>query len=29
MAQFFTIGPVSAEATRARNRMWARFKSGD
>ncbi len=29
MAHFFTIGPVSAEATRARNRMWARFKSGD
>ncbi len=27
-ARFFTIGAVSPEATRARARMWARFKSG-
>jgi len=25
---WFTIGPVSPEAERARNRMWARFKAG-
>jgi putrescine transport system substrate-binding protein len=28
MAGFFTVGPVPAEATRARSRMWARFKAG-
>ncbi|HET6197404.1 MAG TPA: extracellular solute-binding protein, partial [Acetobacteraceae bacterium] len=27
-ARFFTIGPVSPEATRVRARMWARFKGG-
>ena len=27
-ARFFTIGPVSPEASRARARMWARFKAG-
>jgi putrescine transport system substrate-binding protein len=25
---FFTVGPVSADATRARARMWTRFKAG-
>ncbi len=28
MAGFFTVGPVPAEAARARSRMWARFKAG-
>jgi putrescine transport system substrate-binding protein len=27
-AGFFTVGPVSPEATRARSRMWARVKAG-
>jgi putrescine transport system substrate-binding protein len=27
-ASFFEVGSVSAEATRARGRMWARFKAG-
>lgn len=26
---FFTIGPVSSAATRARTRMWSRFKAGN
>jgi putrescine transport system substrate-binding protein len=28
-ARFFTIGPVPAEAARARSRMWARLKAGN
>jgi putrescine transport system substrate-binding protein len=28
LAGFFTVGPVPADATRARGRMWARFKAG-
>ena len=27
-AHFFTIGPVPAEAVRARSRMWSRVKAG-
>jgi putrescine transport system substrate-binding protein len=29
MQRFFTIGPSSPAADRARTRMWARFKAGD
>jgi putrescine transport system substrate-binding protein len=29
LKNFFTIGPVQADAARARSRMWARFKAGD
>ena len=28
LSRFFTIGPVPANATRARSRMWTRLKSG-
>jgi len=28
LESFFTVGPVPADATRARGRMWARFKAG-